>query len=138
MRLESDHLPPPHAITTPDAELLGFGAYVLDCRSLELWHDGRRLTLRPQPCRVLSMLAARAGELVSREELTAALWSDGTFVRFDLGLNSCVKQIRGALRQTGGDPQWIETLSRRGYRFVVPVRPLRGPARHFRVAGGHS
>lgn len=121
-----------------EPDLLGFDAYVLNCRSLELWRDGRRVALRPQPCRVLSMLAARAGELVSRGELTGGLWDDGTHVRFDLGLNSCVKQIRGALGRTGGDPHWIETLSRRGYRLLVPVRPLPGPARHFNTAGGRS
>ena len=121
-----------------EPDLLGFGPYLLNCRSLELWHDGRRVALRPQPCRALAVLASRAGELVTREELAAALWSDGTNVRFDLGLNSCIKQVRGALRRTGGDPRWIETLSRRGYRFLVPVRPLRGPARHFSIDGSRS
>ena len=118
-----------------EAGHLAFGAYALTCRSLELWRDGKRVALRPQPCRALAALASRAGELVTREQLAATLWPDGTVVGFDLGLNSCVKQIRGALRRTGGDPRWIETLSRRGYRFLVPVRAVRGPLRHFITEG---
>ena len=133
MRLETDQVWAPPAAVPPRAELLAFGDYVLNCRSLELWHGGSRVPLRPQPCLALAVLVSRAGELVSREELAGALWPDGTTVRFDLGVNSCIKQVRAALRRTGGDPDWIETLSRRGYRFLVPARALQGPARHFRI-----
>lgn len=102
--------------------ILAFGPYRLDTRSLELRRDGRRIRLRPQPCRVLALLAARAGELVTREELKAALWPEGVHVRFDVGLNSCLKQIRSALGESVGSPQLIETLTRRGYRFIGDVR----------------
>jgi DNA-binding winged helix-turn-helix (wHTH) protein len=112
--------------------ILTFGPYRLDTRSLELRRDGRRIRLRPQPCRVLALLAARAGELVTREELKAALWPDGVHVRFDVGLNSCLKQIRSALGESVGSPHLIETLTRRGYRFIGEVR--REPAT---AAGGN-
>jgi DNA-binding winged helix-turn-helix (wHTH) protein len=102
--------------------ILTFGPFRLDTRSLELRRDGRRIRLRPQPCRVLALLAARAGELVTREELKAALWPEGVHVRFDAGLNSCLKQIRRALGESVGSPQMIETLTRRGYRFIAEVR----------------
>jgi DNA-binding winged helix-turn-helix (wHTH) protein len=107
--------------------ILTFGPYRLDTRSLELRRDGRRIRLRPQPCRVLALLAARAGELVTREELKAALWPEGVHVRFDVGLNSCLKQIRSALGESVGSPQMIETLTRRGYRFIGDVRREQNP-----------
>jgi DNA-binding winged helix-turn-helix (wHTH) protein len=99
--------------------ILVFGPHRLDTRSLELRRDGRKLRLRPQPCRVLAVLASCAGELVTREELRAAVWPDRVHVRFDLGLNSCLKQIRSALEDS---PQYIETLRCRGYRFIAEVR----------------
>lgn len=102
--------------------MLTFGPYRLDTRSLELRRDGRRIRLRPQPCRVLALLATRAGELVTREELKTALWPEGVHVRFDVGLNSCLKQIRSALGESVDSPQLIETLTRRGYRFIGDVR----------------
>ena len=102
--------------------ILAFGPYRLDTRSLELRRGGKRVGLRPQPCRVLALLAARPGELVTREELKAALWPEGVHVRFDVGLNSCLKQIRRALGESVDSPQLIETLTRRGYRFIGDVR----------------
>jgi DNA-binding winged helix-turn-helix (wHTH) protein len=100
---------------------LVFGSFRLDPRALELRRDGRRIRLRPQPCRVLALLASRPGDLVTRGELRAALWPDGVFVHFDLGLNSCLKQIRAALGETAGAPRFVETLSRRGYRLNAEV-----------------
>jgi DNA-binding winged helix-turn-helix (wHTH) protein len=117
----------------PIMSVLTFGPYRLDHRSLELWRDADRIPIRPQPCRALAVLASRAGELVTREELAAALWPDGIHVRYDLGLNSCLKQIRAALGDTPAAPRWIETLSRRGYRFLEPVASLDGTSRHFRT-----
>jgi DNA-binding winged helix-turn-helix (wHTH) protein len=108
--------------------VLAFGPFRLDTRALELRRDGRRVRMRPQPCRLLVALVSRPGELVTRDELRAELWPDGVFVRFDLGLNSCLKQVRAALGESAGAPRYIETLSRRGYRFggqvaVEPARP---------------
>lgn len=112
--------------------VLTFGPYRLDHRTLELWRNEHRIPIRPQPCRALAVLASRAGELVTRDELAAALWPEGIHVRYDLGLNSCLKQIRAALGDTPADPRFIETLSRRGYRFLEPVASIEATSRHFR------
>jgi DNA-binding winged helix-turn-helix (wHTH) protein len=101
--------------------MLTFGPFRLENRTLELWRDGQPVPIRPQPCRLLALLVSRAGALVTREEITATLWP-GVHVRFDLGLNSCLKQIRAALGDDAERPRWIETLSRRGYRFMGTVR----------------
>jgi DNA-binding winged helix-turn-helix (wHTH) protein len=115
--------------------ILAFGPFRLDPRTLELCRDGRRIRIRPQPCRVLVELASRPGELVTREELRAAVWPSGVFVHFDLGLNSCLKQIRAALGESADSPRFVETLSGRGYRFIGEVaaefsvnQPARGTA----------
>jgi len=102
--------------------ILTFGPYRLDTRTLELRRDGRRISLRPQPCRLLALLASRPGELVTRDELRVALWPEGVHVRFDVGLNSCLKQIRSALGESVDSPRLIETLTRRGYRFIGEMR----------------
>src|SRR5688572_16266923 len=100
--------------------ILAFGTFRLDTHALELSRDGRKVRIRPQPCRLLVLLASRPGQLITREELQAALWP-GVFVRFDLGLNSCLKQIRAALGESAAAPRYVETLSRRGYRFIAEV-----------------
>ena len=84
-----------------------------------------RQRLEPQPARVLALLVARAGELVTREEIQREVWPD-THVDFDQGLNYCIRQIRTALGETAEAPRFIETLPRRGYRFVAAVEAL-GP-----------
>ena len=101
--------------------ILTFGPFRLDPRTLELSRDGHPVAIRPQPCRLLALLASRPGELMTRAELTSAMWP-GVHVRFDLGLNSCLKQIRAALGDDADQPRWIETLARRGYRFIGAVR----------------
>jgi len=99
--------------------LYRFDGYEFDSATGEIVRDGLRVRLRPQPARVLEHLLVRQGELVSREELRRAIWPDGTYVHFDHGLNSCIKQIRAAL--AGGNPaaDYIETLVKRGFRFVA-------------------
>jgi TolB-like protein/Flp pilus assembly protein TadD len=101
--------------------LLRFGIFELDMRSGELSKNGTRVRLQRQPARLLVLLADRAGELLTREELCAAVWGNETIVDFDQGLNFCVKQIRTALRDDAQSPRFVETLPRRGYRFIAPV-----------------
>lgn len=101
-----------------------FGPFQLDPHALELRKLGRKVALRPQPCRVLALLASRPGQLVTRQEIRQAVWPSGIYVRFDLGLNSCLKQIRQALDETAQAPGYVETLTGRGYRFVGEVQVL--------------
>ena len=96
-----------------------FDLFEFDSATGEVVKEGRCVRLRPQPARALAHLLERHGELVSREELQRAIWPDGTFVHFDHGLNSCLKQIRAALG--GGSAPQIETLVKRGFRLVAPV-----------------
>jgi DNA-binding winged helix-turn-helix (wHTH) protein/tetratricopeptide (TPR) repeat protein len=100
---------------------LRFGSFELDPRSGELRKNGELVRLPPQPFKVLSLLARRSGDVVTRSEIREQIWSDVTFVDFDQGLNFCVRQIREALGDDAGAPQYIETLPRRGYRFLLPV-----------------
>jgi DNA-binding winged helix-turn-helix (wHTH) protein/TolB-like protein len=104
------------------SESYSFGLFEFDADSGELTRDGRPVRLQPQPARVLAILVARAGEVVAREELRRQIWTDGTFVDFERGLNFCVAQIRNALGDTADSPRFIETLPRRGYRFIAPIR----------------
>ena len=83
--------------------------------------------LSPQPLKLLILLASRAGEVVTREEIRAQLWGDGTFVDFEQGVNHCVRTIRAVLADGARGPLYIETLPRRGYRFIGPVDGSNGP-----------
>ncbi len=105
----------------PGSRILRFGAFEFVSASLELSRAGRPVKLAPMPARLLALLAARGGELVTREELRAALWGDSTFVDFEGSLNFCVNQLRTALGDRADEPRFIETLRGRGYRFVAPV-----------------
>ena len=93
-------------------------------RAGELRKDGVAVRLQPQPFKVLSLLVQRAGELVPREELKRALWGEETYVDFERGLNFCVNQVRGALGDAAESPQFIQTVPRRGYRFIAEVTPF--------------
>jgi len=99
-----------------------FGPYQVDGRSGEIRKFGTRIKLGEQPLRILTVLMERPGELVTREELRSQLWSEGTFVDFDKGLNSAVQRLRDVLSDTAQKAQWIETVPRRGYRFVGDVQ----------------
>jgi DNA-binding winged helix-turn-helix (wHTH) protein len=101
--------------------ILRFDVFEFDTHALELRRAGEPVYLRPQPSRLLRCLARRPGVLLTRDELRNQLWPAGMFVRFDQGLNSCMKQVRAALGDQHERPQFIETLPRRGYRFLVPV-----------------
>lgn len=98
-----------------------FGVFEADEESGELRKQGRQLSLQGQPFQVLVMLLGRPGELVSRTEIQKKLWPDGTFVDFDHGLNTAINKIRDALDDSAGSPCFVETLARRGYRFIAPV-----------------
>jgi DNA-binding winged helix-turn-helix (wHTH) protein/tetratricopeptide (TPR) repeat protein len=99
-----------------------FGPFHLDLRSGQLRRAGVPVKLQPQPARLLSMLVSRPGELVTREEIRNQLWDADTFVDFDQSVNFCVRQIRSALRDDADLPCYLETVPRRGYRFIAPVQ----------------
>jgi DNA-binding winged helix-turn-helix (wHTH) protein/TolB-like protein len=98
-----------------------FGSFEFDAATGELWRDGRRVRLQRQPSRLLELLTARPGEVVSREEIRQALWGDDTHVDFERSLNFCVAKLRSALRDNAASPRFIETLPTRGYRFIAAV-----------------
>ena len=116
---------------SPEGRLLAlrFGPFELDVRSGELRRNGTTVRLQPQPLKVLLLLAGRPGEVVTREEIQSAIWPAGTFVDFEQSLNFCVRQIRAALRDDANAPRYVETLPRRGYRWVAgPVQSETAPA----------
>src|SRR5215469_11348243 len=100
---------------------LRFGVFELELHTGELRKHGIRVKLQDQPLRVLQVLLERPGETVTREELRRRIWPDGTFVDFDQSLNRAVNKLREALGDGAGIPRFIETLPRRGYRFIAPV-----------------
>src|SRR6202034_3096404 len=99
-----------------------FGVYELDRDTMELRKRGVVLRLQEQPFRVLAMLAERPGEVITREQLQEQIWGN-TFVDFDQSLNKAVNRVREALNDNAGTPQYVETVPRRGYRFIAPVSP---------------
>ena len=105
----------------PVRSLIRFGLFEFDPRSGELRKQGLKIRLQGQPVEILSMLLARPGELVTREELQKKLWPEDTFVDFDPSLNAAMKRLRSALGDSAETPRFIETLARRGYRFLAPV-----------------
>src|SRR5882757_8934789 len=100
---------------------VSFGPYTLDLRSGEMRKFGTKIKMGEQSFRILCMLLETPGEMVTREELRARLWADDTFVDFDHGLNSAVQRLRDCLSDSAGKPRWVETIPRRGYRFVGQV-----------------
>src|ERR1700693_368940 len=106
---------------TRPPENLRFGTFEVDLRSGELRKQGVRIKLQEQPFHVLTILLQRPGEVVTREELRVQLWQSDTFVDFDNGLNTSINKLREALGDSADSPRYIETLPRRGYRFIAPV-----------------
>jgi Tol biopolymer transport system component/DNA-binding winged helix-turn-helix (wHTH) protein len=102
--------------------VISFGTFEVDLHAGELRRDGRKIRLQEQPFQVLAMLLERPREIVTREELHGRLWPADTFVDFDHGLNAAVKRLRNALGDSAENPRFVETLARRGYRFVAPIR----------------
>ncbi len=101
-----------------------FGVFEADTATGELRKQGIRIKLHAQPFQVLTMLLSRPGDLLTREEISRELWPEGTFVDAEHGVNSAVNRIREALGDTARNPRFVETLARRGYRFVAPVERL--------------
>jgi len=101
-----------------------FGVFEADAATGELRRQGMRIKLNAQPFQVLLLLLAQSGQLLTREEIARELWPDGTFVDFEHGVNSAVNRIREALGDTASSPRFVETLARRGYRFVAPVERI--------------
>src|SRR5215470_6657121 len=117
--------PKPPASVPPDrvgeGVVMRFGVFELDFRSGELRKGGVLVKLQQQPFKVLALLVTHPGDIVTREELRCQIWGGDTFVDFDQGLNFCIKQIRAALGDQADTPRYVETLPRRGYRFIAPL-----------------
>jgi DNA-binding winged helix-turn-helix (wHTH) protein len=101
-----------------------FGTFEADPSSGELRRQGLRIKIKGQPFQLLLLLLERSGQVVTREEISRNLWPEGTFVDFDHGVNSAINRIREALGDSAGNPRFIETLARRGYRFIAPVEQV--------------
>ena len=113
----------------PPRAIFRFGAFELDSRTGELRKNGMRLRCQEQPMHVLVALLERPGELLTREELRCRVWPEHTFVDFDHALNTAVKKIRAALNDEADSPRYLETVPRRGYRFIAPVQTELTPGR---------
>jgi len=128
-------------MATPAAFLLRFGVFELDTVSGELRKNGLKIRLPEQSFQVLKLLLSRPGDVVTREELQQVLWTSDTFVDFEVGLNSAVRKLREALDDSAENPRFVETLPRRGYRFVGPVAavdPVKVDADIAHIAGPTS
>ncbi len=117
-----------------------FGVFELDLSAGELRKSGAKLRLQGQPFQVLVQLLERAGEVVTREELQEKLWPSDTFVDFDHSLNTAINKVREALGDSASSPRYVETLARRGYRFIAPVQgpEIAGVERESRVTGNDA
>jgi DNA-binding winged helix-turn-helix (wHTH) protein len=108
------------------ATILRFGLFELDFDAQRLVREGRTVRLQPQPFKLLCLLATNAGKVVSRDDIRSALWSGDTFVDFDQGVNFAISQLRDALGEDAERPVYIQTVPRRGYKFVAPVSAVTG------------
>ena len=110
------------------SERVRFGAYEVDLRSRQVRKHGRQVRLQDQPFQVLAALLERPGEIITREELRERIWPSDTFVDFDHSLNKAVNKVRQALGDSADNPRFVESLARRGYRFIAPVEAAQPPA----------
>jgi len=118
-------LPLGPAPLTPTAPLpIRFGVFELDSEAGQLRREGRVVRLSPQPFKLLEMLTAKQGRLVSREDIRKALWPEDTFIDFEQGVNFAIKQVREALNDNPDNPLYIQTVPKRGYRFIAPIEGL--------------
>src|SRR6266567_6350809 len=107
--------------TDPLRRVLRFGVFEVDLEQRELRRNGLRVRLQDQPFQLLAALLERPGRIVTRAELRGTLWPADTFVDFDHSLNATIKRLRDALGESAESPIFVETLARRGYRFIAPV-----------------
>jgi TolB-like protein/DNA-binding winged helix-turn-helix (wHTH) protein/Flp pilus assembly protein TadD len=114
------------ATAASDNPVVRFGIFELNLATGELRKTGMTVKLRPQAAKILCMLVRQRGQLVSREELREQVWGNETFVDFGHGLNLCIQQVRAVLDDDAGTPRYIETLPRRGYRFIMPMAETAG------------
>jgi DNA-binding winged helix-turn-helix (wHTH) protein len=119
-----------------NSKIARFGVFEADLAAGELRKNGVKLRLQEQPFQVLACLIERAGEVVSREELRRTLWPSDTFVDFDHSLNTAINKVREALGDSASSPRYVETLARRGYRFLAPVEWAADRRHAEDVAGG--
>lgn len=123
--LQAITLDSPAWVGMPDVDKLRrvvrFGVFEIDLETGELRKQGRKISFQEQPFRVLLVLLAHPGHVVMREQLRQSVWSADTFVDFDHGLNTAINKIREALADSATNPRFIETVPRRGYRFVAPM-----------------
>jgi serine/threonine protein kinase len=114
-------------LSTPKARLVRFGPFELDVRAGELRKHGIRIKLREQPIQILLLLLAHPGEVVLREEIRLRLWPNNTIVEFDHGINAAIQKLRDALGESADQPRYVETVARRGYRFLGEVEKIGEP-----------
>lgn len=105
--------------------IVRFGIFELDTRTHQLLKHGRTIRLKPQPFKLLELLVGRAGEVVTRDDIREALWGADTYVDFEQGVNTAIKQVREALGEDAEHPLYIETVPKRGYRFIAPIESPR-------------
>src|SRR5439155_14009181 len=127
----------PVAEPATTSAVVRFGVFEVDLRAEELRKNGSKLKLAGQPFQVLAILLERPGELVTREELRKRLWPD-TFVDVDHNLNTAINKIREVLGDSAENPRFVETLPRRGYRFIAPVEGNRVAAPIAPLAARHE
>jgi Tol biopolymer transport system component/DNA-binding winged helix-turn-helix (wHTH) protein len=113
-------------MTTNSSKRACFGPFEVDLHTHELWKFGTRIRVGGQPFEILAVLLRQPGELVTREELRGRLWPEDTFVDFNHGLNAAVNKLREALSDSADEPRYVETLPRRGYRFIAKVEWIQG------------
>src|SRR5437660_6207550 len=121
----------------PSNAVVRFGAFEVNEQAGELLKDGIRIRLQEQPLQILQILLEHPGKVVTREDLKKRIWPSDTFVDFDHGINNAIKRLREALADTAETPRYIETLPRRGYRFIagidVPVQTAPGRSQSLAV-----
>jgi len=105
-----------------------FGVFEFDDTTRELRKNGRAAAIEPQPAKALALLLARAGDVIAREEMRDAVWGKDTHVDFDRGLAYCLSQVRTALGDSGDNPRFVQTIPKRGFKFIAPVSSEAGQA----------